>query len=139
MDEGHRAQRVVDPVTTVGEGILDRQYEARRELSERTTRVHESGRIRLEATLHHQAVEILRHAGDFAVARAVTAVRFSNRSRYPPEHVFRLLPRYARRVLDQVSFADHGASVVVQLGFPFGGDGRYGHLVHSLPNKKVVK
>ena len=60
MDERHRAQRVVDAVLPVGERVLDRQHEARRELAERAAGVHQRRRVRLEPALRHQAVELLR-------------------------------------------------------------------------------
>src|SRR6266852_816311 len=127
MDECHRAQRVVDSVASVGERVLYRKNEAGGQLPERTSRVHEGRRVRLEAAIDHQAVEVFRHARDLAVARSIATVSFSDRSRDAPEHVFRLLHRRARAVLDQISLSDHGPRVVIQLRFALGRDGRYGH------------
>jgi hypothetical protein len=95
MDERHRAQRVVDAVVPVRQRILDGKDEARRELAERTPRVHERRRIRLEAALGHEEVELLRRRLHRPLARAVAPVRFGDHRGHAPEEILRLLRRLA--------------------------------------------
>ena len=111
MDDGHRLQRVVDAVLAVGERVLDRQHEARRELAERTAGVHERGRVGLEPALRHQRIELLRDFSDRALGRAVRAIGFRDDGRDAPEEIFRLLHRLAF-VLHEVALLENGARVL---------------------------
>ena len=61
MTQCHRPQSVVDAIATIGERVFDGQTEARRELSARTSCIHERRRVGLEATLDPQEVSVLGH------------------------------------------------------------------------------
>src|SRR4051812_40600838 len=127
MNERHRAQRVVDAIAAIRQGVFDRQDKARRQLAEWTAGIHQRRRVWLEPPFHHEAVEIgsgLRYVG---IPRAISAVGLCNRASYPPEHVLWLLQRLARCVLDQISLSDHGTRVVIELGITLGRYGGYGH------------
>src|SRR5690606_15536656 len=106
--------RVVDAAGAVGERVVHRQHEAGRELAQRTARVHERRRVRLETTLRHQFIELVRRLLDLLVRRPVLAVRLGDRRRDAPEHVLWRLDRLARLVLDQVTLLENGARVLGQ-------------------------
>src|SRR5688572_8233803 len=112
MDERHRAQRVVNAIRAVRERVLDRQNEARRELSERTTGVHERRRVGLEPTLGHEPVELLRDRRYSPLARSVSPIAFGDDGGDAPEHVFWRLDRLARLILHQVALLENRSRIL---------------------------
>ncbi len=127
VDERHRAERVVDAVVAVGEGILDREDEARRELPERAPGVHQRRRVRLEARLGHEAVEGVRHLLHRALGRPVATIRLRHHRRDAPEELLGGLGRLAGLVLDQVALLENGDGVLRELDGSGRRLGRKGH------------
>src|SRR5262249_24861332 len=88
-----------------------RQHETRTELAEWTASIHERRRVRFEATLRHQEIELPCDAFDGRIARAIAPVSFRNHGRNAPEQILRLLDRLSSFVLHQVALSENGARV----------------------------
>src|SRR6185503_15569338 len=74
--------------------------------------VHERRRVRDEAPLRHQVVELLRHFIHRTFAGAVARVCLSDDGGNTPEEIFRLLHGLAFFVLDEVALLENRASVL---------------------------
>ena len=111
VNDGHRLERVVDAVATVGEGVLDGQHEARGELAKGAAGVHEGRRIGLEPALRHERVEIRGDGCDLVLGGSIACIGFSDHGRDAPEEVFRTFGRLSGLVLDEVALLEDGARV----------------------------
>ena len=98
-------------VLPVGERVFDGQNETRAELAQRTSRVHEGWRVRLEAPIGHESVELARRLLDRPIARAVSTIRLGNDGRDTPEEILGLLHGLALLVLHQIALLEHGARI----------------------------
>ena len=112
VDQRHALERVVDPALTVGEGIVDGKHEARRELSERPSRVHQRGGVGLERARRHEVVELARDFVDRRIGCAMAAVLLGDHARDPPEHGLGLFDGLALLVLLEIAEPEDDAGVL---------------------------
>ncbi len=103
MNEGH----VLEGVEYAVHGVLDRQDEAGRELSQRPSRVHQSRRVGEEIQVDHHLVEERGGRADLRVRRAVHIVSRGNGARHATKELFRSFDDLAVLVPGQVALFQH--------------------------------
>src|SRR5690606_9093501 len=111
VDQCNGAQRVIDAVVAVAQRITNRQNETRGKLPERTSGIHERGRIRLEATLRHQRVKLPRRGLYLLFACTITTIGLRHVDRHSPKHLLRTLQRLSTRILHEISLLENGACI----------------------------
>ena len=113
MDQSHVAKGLVDPV----QRVRDREDEARAQLPEGTSCIHQSGAVRLELADRHHFVELARRFHHVRGRGTVLRVDRGDDPGYPPEHVGRGLDRLEILVLLQVALGQNRVGVLGQPGF----------------------
>ncbi len=126
VNERHRPERVVDARLSVGQRVVDGEYEARGELAERSSRVHQRGGVGLEPALRHEAVELIRHRSRRSLARTVPPIRLSHHRRHTPEEILRLLGWSSSLVLYQIALLEDNPCILAE-GCRCGGASGLGH------------
>ena len=112
VHEGHGLERVVDAAPAVGQGVFHRQHEARGELAQGTAGIHQRGRVRLEAAVDHQVVELPRDLPHRGLGGAVVGVHVGDGLGHAPEHRLGTLDGLALLVLLQIPLGQHDARVL---------------------------
>ena len=122
------SSNLLDRLRPVLGSDLGPRGEARRQLLQFQTGVHQGRGIREELEVRHQAVERLRGLEDLLFRRAVCAVRLGKVPRDPPEQLPRCLGDLPGLILSQVALLQDAEGVLGQPGVGLTGDEVEGRL-----------